>query len=62
LAELGALLQSVIGLVPDGVVVFFPSYAFLDKVKACWSSSGLLKKLDEKKHVSLIFCWSFRLA
>ncbi|TXT13605.1 hypothetical protein VHUM_00972 [Vanrija humicola] len=47
LAELGAALLSAVGLVPDGVVVFLPSYAFLDKLKAAWGS--LLDKLDQKK-------------
>jgi chromosome transmission fidelity protein 1 len=36
MAELGAVVQSTIGLVPDGVVVFLPSYAFLDALKAAW--------------------------
>lgn len=51
LAELGAVIGSTIGLVPDGVVVFLPSYAFLDKVKAVWGKSGLLERLSQKKQV-----------
>ena len=51
LAELGAVIQSSINLVPDGVVVFLPSYSFLDQIKASWSTSGLLDKLSEKKQV-----------
>jgi chromosome transmission fidelity protein 1 len=52
IADLGALLQSAIGLVPDGVVVFVPSYSFLDKLKAAWGGdSGLLAKLDQRKQV-----------
>lgn len=42
----------MIGVVPDGVVVFLPSYAFLDKVKAFWMKSGLLQRLGERKQVS----------
>jgi chromosome transmission fidelity protein 1 len=53
LTELGAVVQSVIGLVPQGVVVFLPSYAFLDKVKAFWIRSGLLHKLADKKQASV---------
>ncbi|WRT67408.1 uncharacterized protein IL334_004379 [Kwoniella shivajii] len=49
LTELGSVIQSTIGLVPDGVVVFLPSYAFLDKVKAFWTKSGLMGKLGDKK-------------
>ncbi|KAK1925113.1 helicase C-terminal domain-containing protein [Papiliotrema laurentii] len=51
LADLGSAIQSTIGLVPDGVVVFLPSYSFLDKVKSSWTATGLLKRLDEKKQV-----------
>lgn len=52
LAELGAILLSTVGLVPDGVVVFVPSYAFLDKVKTAWAgSTGVLAKLGQKKSV-----------
>ncbi|OCF40610.1 chromosome transmission fidelity protein 1 [Kwoniella heveanensis CBS 569] len=51
LTELGAVIQSTIGLVPDGVVIFVPSYAFLDKVKAFWTKSGLLTKLGDKKEL-----------
>ncbi|WVW82792.1 hypothetical protein I302_104803 [Kwoniella bestiolae CBS 10118] len=53
LTELGSVIQSTIGLVPDGVVVFLPSYAFLDKVITVWGNSGLTSKLGEKK--SLFF-------
>ncbi|WVQ69797.1 uncharacterized protein L199_008017 [Kwoniella botswanensis] len=49
MTELGSVIQSIIGLVPDGVVVFLPSYSFLDKVKTTWTSSGLMGKLGDKK-------------
>ena len=52
LVDLGALLQSAVGLIPDGVVVFLPSYAFLDKLKTSWGGDGgLLAKLDQRKQV-----------
>jgi len=35
------------------MVVFLPSYSFLDKVKAFWGQSGLMPKLGERKEVSL---------
>lgn len=46
----------MIGLIPDGVVVFLPSYAFLEKVKAFWAKSGLMAKLGERKQVSCVIC------
>jgi hypothetical protein len=52
--ELGALISSLINLIPDGVVVFFPSYTFLNKVKEIWQASGLLDKLDQRKKVGEI--------
>ncbi|WVQ78511.1 hypothetical protein IAT38_000597 [Cryptococcus sp. DSM 104549] len=51
LTDLGAVIQSTVGLVPDGVVVFVPSYSFLDKVKAFWTQSGLLPKLGARKEL-----------
>ncbi|GMK54061.1 hypothetical protein CspeluHIS016_0106470 [Cutaneotrichosporon spelunceum] len=49
LGELGAVVQSTVGLVPDGVVVFVPSYAFLDALKATWTT--LLPKLEQRKQI-----------
>lgn len=48
------MIQSTIGLVPDGVVVFLPSYAFLDKVKTSWTRSGLFQRLGERKQVRTV--------
>jgi len=52
LTELGSVLSSMIGLIPDGVVVFLPSYSFLEKVKAFWAKSGLMARLGDRKEVS----------
>jgi chromosome transmission fidelity protein 1 len=53
IVELGALISSVINLIPDGVVVFLPSYAILAKVKEVWQRKGLIDKLDARKKVWL---------
>jgi chromosome transmission fidelity protein 1 len=36
-------------IVPAGMVVFFPSYAFLSVVRAQWKTSGVMDKLSAKK-------------
>jgi len=43
----------VINLIPDGIVVFLPSYAFLARVKSIWQQKGLLDKLDARKKVCI---------
>ncbi|EPE04373.1 dna repair helicase [Ophiostoma piceae UAMH 11346] len=49
--NLGLAMLNICTIVPDGVVVFFPSYAYLDEVVQKWTSSGLLAKLESKKKV-----------
>ncbi|KDQ09930.1 hypothetical protein BOTBODRAFT_58448 [Botryobasidium botryosum FD-172 SS1] len=51
LGELGQTLFNLANLIPDGMVVFFPSYAFLGQVKKLWQETGLLTKLGAKKAV-----------
>lgn len=54
-AELGQALLNFLSLVPDGIVVFLPSYAFLGQIKEAWSSDGILPKLAAKKQVGSSF-------
>ena len=49
--NLGLALLNLCAIVPDGVVVFFPSYAYLDEVVQAWTASGLLAKLAGRKKV-----------
>ncbi|KII90522.1 hypothetical protein PLICRDRAFT_697066 [Plicaturopsis crispa FD-325 SS-3] len=53
IAELGQILLNFTSLVPGGLVVFFPSYKFLNAVKSAWETQGLLQKLNKKKKVFL---------
>jgi chromosome transmission fidelity protein 1 len=53
IAELGQALSNIINLTPAGMVVFFPSYAFLDVVKTAWQANGLLARWASKKKVML---------
>ncbi|TDL22084.1 DNA repair helicase [Rickenella mellea] len=49
LEELGQVMFNLVNIVPAGMVVFFPSYAFLEKVKVAWKENGLLMRLTAKK-------------
>ncbi|KAF5367608.1 hypothetical protein D9757_010662 [Collybiopsis confluens] len=57
LADLGQIILNLTRVVPKGMIVFFPSYKFLDMAKAAWSSetgssaSGFLDKFGSKKKV-----------
>ncbi|KIJ54966.1 hypothetical protein M422DRAFT_241049 [Sphaerobolus stellatus SS14] len=51
LNELGQVLTNLVNLIPYGLVVFFPSYAFLNGIKALFTKNGLLEKLNAKKKV-----------
>ena len=33
------------------MIVFFPSYSFIETVKGVWKSTGLIDRLQKKKHV-----------
>jgi chromosome transmission fidelity protein 1 len=53
--ELGRALLNICSVVPDGVVVFFPSYAYLSSILSRWetslrpSNTSLLSRLEAKK-------------
>ncbi|KAH7018140.1 DEAD-2 domain-containing protein [Microdochium trichocladiopsis] len=55
--ELGLAILNICTIVPDGVVVFFPSYGYLDEVVAAWSNRGpgepksIWERLQAKKEV-----------
>lgn len=53
IAELGQTVLNITNLVPNGFVVFLPSYAFLSLVKASWGKveSKVLERLQKKKKV-----------
>jgi chromosome transmission fidelity protein 1 len=48
--ELGRTLSNLCTIVPAGMVCFFPSYAYEKQVFDAWSASGMLQRLQSKKH------------
>ncbi|KAL5072678.1 hypothetical protein RYX36_011662 [Vicia faba] len=49
--ELGLLLCNLITVVPQGIVVFFPSFDYESRVYENWESSDILKRITKKKRV-----------
>lgn len=49
--ELGRLLVNVCTAVPEGVVVFLPSFAYLNQVMERWGGTRVLSTLNSKKRV-----------
>ncbi|POS82814.1 hypothetical protein EPUL_004116, partial [Erysiphe pulchra] len=54
--DLGRAILNICQVVPDGVIVFFPSYHYLTSVLTRWTSGqesgiSLLKRIETKKHV-----------
>eukprot|EP00850_Spirogloea_muscicola_P005091 SM000023S07547 [mRNA] locus=s23:33263:38154:- [translate_table: standard] len=49
--ELGRIMCNICTLVPDGVVCFFPSFAYESEVHDTWHASGMMKRIEEKKTV-----------
>ncbi|EST05055.1 ATP-dependent helicase, C-terminal [Kalmanozyma brasiliensis GHG001] len=52
--ELGRTIINLCNIIPAGLVVFVPSYAFLDRIMARWKdagSGGLLQRLGSKKKI-----------
>ena len=51
ITQLGQVLLNFMSIVPAGMIVFFPSYKFLNTAKAMWIKTGTLDKFALKKPV-----------
>jgi chromosome transmission fidelity protein 1 len=49
--EIGNTIFNLCAVVPDGVVVFFPSYTYASSVHARWEGTGLAQRIRTRKHV-----------
>lgn len=47
----GRLVAELAGAVPDGLVVFFVSYSYMDYVVGRWHDMGLLREISARKLV-----------
>ncbi|CAJ2656141.1 unnamed protein product [Trifolium pratense] len=49
--ELGLLLCNLVSVVPQGIVVFFPSFDYESRVYENWESSDILARITKRKRV-----------
>ena len=49
--ELGRVICNICNMVPGGVVIFFPSYAYERKVYAHFDKTGVLARILKKKQI-----------
>ncbi|XP_077984674.1 ATP-dependent DNA helicase DDX11-like [Glandiceps talaboti] len=49
--ELGRVLCNICSVVPGGVVCFFPSYDYEDKVHTYWNKTGVITRLLARKQI-----------
>ncbi len=48
---LGTVLEEICKVVPDGALIFFPSFKLLDKLCARWQATGQWTRLLEEKQL-----------
>ncbi|CAN6441709.1 unnamed protein product [Victoria cruziana] len=51
--ELGRLICNISAVVPEGIIVFFPSFEYERQVYDAWKSSGLLERIQKRKRLFL---------
>ena len=49
--ELGSVIVNLCGVIPHGVIIFFPSYNYLDTVVSHWQKSTIYNRLAHRKSV-----------
>lgn len=51
MTELGLLLFNLAGVVPEGLVVFVPSFSYLEQLTQHWKAAGIWDRLAQRKQV-----------
>ncbi|CAJ0873106.1 11292_t:CDS:10 [Entrophospora sp. SA101] len=49
--ELGQVIVNYCNIIPDGVICFFSSYSYLEKVYKRFETNGILKRIEKRKKV-----------
>lgn len=50
--DLGMIILNYARVIPDGLVIFFTSFSYMDFVIDCWKENGILGNLDKIKKVN----------
>lgn len=51
LKELGQVVFNAATIIPDGLVIFFPSYHYLNEVWEFWNNNNYISKIENKKKI-----------
>ena len=51
--SVGLAILQLIQIIPDGTLVFFPSYALMDRLVERWRHTGLFDRLNHYKRVCI---------
>lgn len=51
LKDLGRAIANLVGTIPDGVVIFFPSYGYMSFVLQTWTNTGVAELLNKRKPI-----------
>jgi Rad3-related DNA helicase len=49
--SLGQAIEECTHIVPDGLLIFFPSYKLMEKLSARWKSTGQWQRIAKKKPI-----------
>lgn len=53
LRSLGQLITNLIRVIPDGVLIFFPSYPIMQKCQQYWQESGIWDEINKTKVIQM---------
>lgn len=49
--EVGNCIANLCNVIPDGIVVFFPSFTYLEQVYSRWKTAGILTRIERRKKI-----------
>lgn len=59
LRSLGQVILNLLRFIPDGVLIFFPSYPIMLKCKVFWEEAGLWESINNLKVIDILLLMFF---